>query len=678
MVRARRVLVILEILGATAIIVATVLILLQLREKALESAGREMSNLSHLLEEQTTRAVQSVDLILRGTQERLREADQAGFLADGRAIHTLFRARIDGIPQVHALHLADAQGNVGHSSRSYPPPRVSVADQEFFRVHIDNPRRGLYIDAPIHSKIDGAWALQMSRRLDDAEGNLRGVVFAALDPGYFSGLYKAINLGEGSSIALYLRDGTRVTSWPLDEQKLGKSYAESPVFRALDKLTDQHAHEIIRVADGEPRYIAFRELADFPLVVTVRLTEDSILAGWRHEATLIVSGAVLVLFTLFLASSALRREMAREQELTAALHDSQARTRTIVESAMDAIISVDEDQRVVLFNPAAEKMFGWSAAEAMGASLDRFIPERYRQAHRGHVANFGATGISSRGMGDQLDIRALRADGQEFPIDASVSHGDVDGKKLFTVIVRDVTKRREAEEELRDYHARLRELSAALQSVREEERARIARELHDELGQQLTGFKMDLAWVGGRLSNEQPAVQDKIRDMKGLVDITVGSVRRIASELRPLMLDDLGLVPALEWLAEDFSKRTGIEVHLDLELGDLVLSEALATAMFRITQESLTNVARHAQARTVYIGTGQHDGRLLLTVRDDGMGMAPGAERKAKSFGLVGMQERARFLGGEAHIHSTPGQGTTIQVSLPVPQAAQEPMEERS
>ena len=167
-----------------------------------------------------------------------------------------------------------------------------------------------------------------------------------------------------------------------------------------------------------------------------------------------------------------------EQEL----RESRARFEGIIDSAMDAIISIDETQRVVLFNAAAERMFGCAAAEALGQSLERFIPLRLRAAHRAHVRSFGSTGVTSRAMGKLGDLTALRADGREFLIEASISQTEVSGAKLFTVILRDTTKRKEAEEALSRSEGQLRALAARLQQAREEEAIRIARELHDQLG----------------------------------------------------------------------------------------------------------------------------------------------------------------------------------------------------
>src|SRR3954465_1356697 len=287
-----------------------------------------------------------------------------------------------------------------------------------------------------------------------------------------------------------------------------------------------------------------------------------------------------------------------------ALDASQARLAAIVDSAMDAIVTVDQNQCVVLFNRAAEQVFRCSREDALGSSLDRFMPSRFRSAPRGHIQQFGKTGVTSRRMGDVTTLWAVRADsGEEFPIEASISQATEDGDHYYTVILRDITARKQYEDELKQRQNELRKLSAQVLEAREEEKTRIARELHDELGQMLTALKMDLGWIRGRIGASDAEVAGKTEKMWQTLDQTVTSVRRIAADLRPLMLDDLGLADAAAWLVEDFSKRSGIVCRTELagpgELQDL--PNSVATAIYRAIQESLTNIARHSGAKNAWI-----------------------------------------------------------------------------
>jgi len=360
------------------------------------------------------------------------------------------------------------------------------------------------------------------------------------------------------------------------------------------------------------------------------------------------------------------RDVSERLRAATRLEQSEARLRGILDSAMDAIITVDEAQRVVLLNNAAETMFGWTRDEALGAPLDRFIPERFRGAHAAHVRRFGETGVTTRRMGGSLRIvTGLRRDGAEFPIDASISQIEESGKRLYTVILRDVTARFEAEEALRRSKDELRELGAAAHATREQEKSRIARELHDELGQLLTMLQMDVAWCKEKLPPGNDAFAAKVDRMATLLKSTIAATRRIAADLRPLMLDDLGLVPSIEWLVENFTQRTGITGDLLVGRRELELTNAQASAVFRIVQESLTNVAKHAQAAHVDIAIERDDGALVVRIEDDGVGFSLQAPRKPNSFGLLGLRERASLLGGEVTIESAPGEGTMVEVRLP-------------
>jgi len=211
----------------------------------------------------------------------------------------------------------------------------------------------------------------------------------------------------------------------------------------------------------------------------------------------------------------------------------------------------------------------------------------------------------------------------------------------------------------------LRALSAHLESAREDERAGIAREIHDELGQALTGLKMDLGWIGRRLEARGTELAERMDAMSKLIDETIGQVRRISAELRPGILDDLGLSSALEWQAKEFAKRTGTRCAFHSNVADVKFARDVSTAFFRICQEALTNVARHAGATSVDIRLERIGERLLLLVADDGAGMKPGTE-KPESLGLLGIRERARRLGGEVEVTAGKAGGTIVSLAVPL------------
>ena len=224
---------------------------------------------------------------------------------------------------------------------------------------------------------------------------------------------------------------------------------------------------------------------------------------------------------------------------------------------------------------------------------------------------------------------------------------------------------RERTEELLRSRQKIRELVSHQERVREHERTCVAREIHDELGQYLTALRMDTALLRNKFVTLNPALVERTDAMKELIDHTIAAVRSLATQLRPAALD-LGLASAAEWLVNDFSARAGVECLLDIPEKDLDLSEDLATATFRILQESLTNVTRHARAGMVEIRIDRDADALHMNVRDDGVGFDPQQNSEHKTYGLMGIRERAIMLGGEVHIVSSPGGGTTLTVRLPL------------
>ncbi len=236
--------------------------------------------------------------------------------------------------------------------------------------------------------------------------------------------------------------------------------------------------------------------------------------------------------------------------------------------------------------------------------------------------------------------------------------------------VRERTLRIQASErELRESRETLRQLAEFLQTVREDDRTRIARELHDELGQSLTALRLDLGWLRGRCAESGPDVPERIAGSLRLLEQSVAVLRRICEDLRPAMLDSLGLAAAVEHHAGQFSERTGIPCHLAMDREEFDIDGRVATAVFRIVQEALTNVARHAEAKAVRIRVAQEDDAIVVEVADDGKGFqgAPGP----RSFGLLGMRERAKALGGHLEMDSRPGGGTRVLARIPIPREEQ-------
>jgi signal transduction histidine kinase len=267
-------------------------------------------------------------------------------------------------------------------------------------------------------------------------------------------------------------------------------------------------------------------------------------------------------------------------------------------------------------------------------------------------------------LGEEVAIETLKKGATDYVLKQRLS-------RLVPAVLRALGEskerqiRRRAEERLRKSHEQLRSLSVYLQDVREEERIRIAREVHDELGQALTGLKLQLSWLCGRLPKKAKFFREKMKTLAERVDETIHTVRRIATELRPGVLDTAGLLPALEWQAQQFEKQTGIRCRVESAVQDKLLDQDLNTAFFRIFQETLTNIIRHANATSVEVRFIETGGFLVLTVKDNGRGITDAEIHNTQSIGLLGMRERATLLGGELQLSGEPDGGTTVTVRIP-------------
>jgi PAS domain S-box-containing protein len=376
--------------------------------------------------------------------------------------------------------------------------------------------------------------------------------------------------------------------------------------------------------------------------------------------------------TMALAKHSVVRELSREVSArSAALAASEERYRLLVDSVQDyAILALDPDGRVASWNPGAERIIGWTADEIIGRPVDLF-----------HTAEDRAAGKPSAGLAVAARLGRYEDEGWRVRKDGSrfwahivtIAQRDAAGTLTgFARVTADLTDRRRYEDELATASERLRALAARVDATSEREKTLLAREIHDVLGQELTGLKMDTGWLLRALERSElaPAARaplvERLQAMAKQLDGAVQSVRRIATGLRPGVLDDLGLVAAIEWQSRQFEQRSGLRVELALPAERLAVERERATAIYRILQELLTNVARHARARELKIHLAPLRDALVLEVQDDGAGILPAQLEGAGSLGILGMRERAALFGGSLHITGAPGAGTRAVLRMPL------------
>ncbi len=367
------------------------------------------------------------------------------------------------------------------------------------------------------------------------------------------------------------------------------------------------------------------------------------------------------------------QDVTERREADEVLRASQERFRILVDGVRDyAILLVTPHGLVSSWNAGAERILGYRAEDILGSHFSRFYPADERASGKAQDELQVAL-LTGR---YEEEGRRVRRDGSAFLARVTITPLlDAAGRlQGFAKVVHDITEQKASEEKLASSHRQLRELSRRLEALREQERGRMAREIHDELGQALTAIKLDLTSISRRLREDSGDLRSRIANTMQLVDGTIDTVRRVSQELRPGVLDDLGLVPALEWLCQDFEQRTGISCRPTLPAREIGVDADRATHIFRIAQEALTNVVRHAEARSVTLALRQGaEGKLHMVIQDDGRGMAPPAPGAALSLGLLGMRERAAACGGELRVVSPGGGGTLIEFQMPLPMSEGRP-----
>ena len=371
------------------------------------------------------------------------------------------------------------------------------------------------------------------------------------------------------------------------------------------------------------------------------------------------------------------RDVTEQRRAEDAIRESAARYRSLFENSLLPISLALPDGRLLAVNAAYARMYGYTSQDEMLAAVSHVGPQFYANpADRAEVLRL----LAEKGEMEPREFVLVRRDGTRFvAVVGAREIRDADGRLFcYQAVHLDITERKRAEQELLASREQLRALATRIQAAREEERTALARDLHDGLAQELTRLKIDLLLLHGRLGKPGKAMArdvmvPRVAKMAETADATIQSVQRIATGLRPAVLDSLGLCAAVEWQARDFQEHAGIPCRANVPAAELAAGREVATAAFRILQESLTNIQRHARATRVEVSLRQEAGLLVLGIEDNGCGIDPEVLRSPLSIGLAGMRERALLLGGQLQIRSQPGAGTSVAVRLPLSQRAPPP-----
>lgn len=441
------------LIGTLCIALITVAVLylavtaMQDRDLAHTRAKSHASIVALALDEYTHRVVLEIDTSLTSIAERIANVPSVA-LEDSR-YHPILKQHQNRFQNVRAIVLLNADGVSAQSSMSLGFPGIDLSAREYFRYHRDNETENVHFSGPTVGRRTGKWFIGLSRRLTAADGSFKGVVLAIIRPQYFLEFYKNVDLGDSGSMSVFLRNGVMLARLPFGDKLIGRSFAGGPLFSKLLKQNPIGVSNAPKKTDGIQRVVAHRALKELPLVVTVGINDAWAMSGWRARLSeymvllgvMVVAVLVLTLFSL--------RYLGRLETAEHRIMERNLLMKAVAESAADAIISIDKSGQIVAWNTGAEAMFGVSESMILGSAVDKFIPEEYLQMHSAGLKSEQKTGVETHELGQVREFQARRFDGSTFPMEISISSWVMEGTKHFTGIIRDISKRKEAEKQIR-------------------------------------------------------------------------------------------------------------------------------------------------------------------------------------------------------------------------------------
>lgn len=656
-------------------------------------AKEQTQTLVKAVEEHVLHTIQLADISLNGFANAIKimPASQRG---SDTSIGALLAADGASFAAKFQIFFIDADGVAIAASDPSLVRSGSHAQRDYFQFHRSRDTgNDLYVGKPVIAPTDGRRVFFLSRRIESAEGRFAGVIVARMDASRIAAVFDSMRSSQNASVVLVHRGGAVIARAPQFEQTFAAGVGQTDLFARTAKAPVGSGLSN-GTLDGMTRFYSYRVLEDMPLLVAVSIAsrewEDALL----HDIQIGLAGLILLAALMFGGGTLAVRSYAR-------LERSENSYRRLYTSLRDGVVLIDCADCIAECNDAFLEIVGYDAQDIIGSDFMPWSPDQWRSG--------GTRKEQDLNTLDQYEKECRRKNGETiylniklWPINYSASgnaimmlalvrdvtdqkrtqnalrqaHDDLEVKVLqrTAALVRtneklktEIAERKLVEEELRKSKDILQQLSAHQERIKEIERKRIAREIHDDLGQSLLALRIDVSMMHARTAETHPKLHRKANTVLENIDGAIRSVKSIINNLRPATLE-LGLDAAIEWQVKEFERISAIRCHLTLDSNGICFDrdDERALALFRILQESLTNIARHAQASAVTVMLRTTDGRLLLRVTDNGIGMPPLVGAKPNAFGLVGMRERIHSLGGELHIESSAGHGTVITVTLEI------------
>lgn len=629
------------------------------RQDTIRAAVERNDNLAIALEEYTTRTIESADAIIRYLiRERARTGSSFN-LQEFIEKYTIDNTTLTGVV------LADESGNVATTTLNLSSAKpVNVSDREHFSVHRGAILGGVFVGKPVTGRITGKMIVPITRRINKPDGSFGGVAMALVEHIHFTDILKDAKMRPLDIISVIGLDGITRARLSGPKASAGEDISKSPLF-IEQKRNAIGSYFAPGQLDGIKRHFSYRTLPEYRLIVTVGTAESDVLAQYaerrnRYFSAAGIASVVIAVFTvLLLLALAVRRKAAIETAR------SQSRFLATFNQAAVGIAHADIHGRFIDVNDKFCSILGYSREELLQRTSSQVThPEDVAASHEFRRR---LTADPDNAANTFSEKRYIRKDGSIiWCLRTAAIVRDENGRiDYFASVIQDISERKRNEQMLRDYANRMRELSRRLGEVEESERRNIHRELHDQVGANLSALKLDLGLIANTLPDgTDPAVADRLNRAQQLAGETISRIRNVMADLRPPALDDYGLLSALRTHAAPYAERLGIPVSVSGNTPEPRPPALVETALFRIAQEALNNIAKHARAHFVHISLQSSPGQTVLGITDDGAGFeATGSDGAHGRWGLRTMRERALSIGAELQIESAPGQGTRITVT---------------